>query len=367
MPHGGGKLRRSRKRRQGTELLCEWVFRPLAHLVVLVLAPLRVPPPAVVLAATATGLLAAFELAHGHLVLAAILLQVKTVLDNADGQLARLTGRESVLGRYLDSESDLLVDAALLAALGSLTGEHGLALAAFVVLTLVLGINFNVERLYRRERGATSDPMPAGIGASRGSLERVYGVVYAPQDRLVEGFIERRLARARAGTAGRLAYHDRWTVAVIANFGLSTQLAALGLCLALGRPAALPLARARVRARGRRTRGPARALAATRSARWWSRETRNRDARRTGGSRCNGRRERRPGVPELGKAAAAAWDRLTPVTSTLPTGRGSSPTSRRSSPRSAWISKRRERGTPRGGSCGRSTTPPPDMKAIPSL
>ena len=236
MPHGGGKLRRSRKRRQGTELLCEWVFRPLAHLVVLVLAPLRVPPPAVVLAATATGLLAAFELAHGHLVLAAILLQVKTVLDNADGQLARLTGRESVLGRYLDSESDLLVDAALLAALGSVTGEHGLSLAAFAVLTLVLGINFNVERLYRRERGATSDPMPPASGIAR-VLERVYGVVYAPQDRLVEGFIERRLVRARAGTAGRLAYHDRWTVALIANFGLSTQLAALGLCLALGRPA----------------------------------------------------------------------------------------------------------------------------------
>jgi hypothetical protein len=77
--------------------------------------------------------------------------------------------------------------------------------------------------------------MPSAQGIAR-VLERVYGVVYAPQDRLVEGFIERRLARA--GAAGRLAYHDRWTVAVIANLGLSTQLAALGLCLALGRPAA---------------------------------------------------------------------------------------------------------------------------------
>jgi archaetidylinositol phosphate synthase len=237
MSHGAWALRRSPKRRQGTELLCEWVFRPLAHLVVLVLAPLRVPPPGVVLTATATGLVAAFELAHDHLVLAAILLQVKTVLDNADGQLARLTGQESVLGRYLDSESDLLVDAALLAALGSLTGEHSLALATFVVLTLVLGINFNVERLYRREHGAISDPMPAARGIA-GVLQRVYGVVYAPQDRLVEGFVERRLARARAGPASRLAYHDRWTVAIIANFGLSTQLAALGICLAVGRPAA---------------------------------------------------------------------------------------------------------------------------------
>ena len=52
---------------------------------------------------------------------------------------------------------------------------------------------------------------------NRAGLEHVYGVVYAPQDRFVEAFIDHRLVRGRAGTAGRLAYHDRWTVAVIAN------------------------------------------------------------------------------------------------------------------------------------------------------
>ncbi|MGH3001595.1 MAG: CDP-alcohol phosphatidyltransferase family protein [Gaiellaceae bacterium] len=239
MTHGNGRLRRSRKHRQGTEVLCELVFRPLAHLVVLALAPLRVPPPAVVLAATGTGLGAALALARGHLLVAAILLQLKTVLDNADGQLARLTGRITVLGRYLDSESDLLVDAALLAALGYVTAEHGLAALGFVVLTLVLAVNFNVERLYRRERGDLSDPMPPATGVAR-VLERIYGVVYAPQDRLVERFAERRLERAGADPDRRLAYHDAWTVGAIANFGLSTQMAALGLCLAAGRPAAYP-------------------------------------------------------------------------------------------------------------------------------
>ena len=159
------------------------------------------------------------------------------MLDNADGQLARLTGRESVLGRYLDSESDLLVDAALLAALGSLTGEHGLALAAFVVLTLVLGINFNLERLFRRERGAISDPMPAGTGHRGAARARLRSRLRPAGP--ARGGLRRASPRAGArGTNARLAYHDRWTVAIIANFGLSTQLAALGLCLALGRPAA---------------------------------------------------------------------------------------------------------------------------------
>ena len=103
-----------------------------------VLLPLRVPPPAVVLAATATGLTAAALLAGDNLVAAALLLQLKTVLDNADGQLARASGRESVLGRYLDSESDLLVNVALFAALAHVTGRPWLALASFLSLTFVL-------------------------------------------------------------------------------------------------------------------------------------------------------------------------------------------------------------------------------------
>jgi hypothetical protein len=62
-------------------------------------------------------------------------------------------------------------------------------------------------------------------------LARVYNVVYAPQDRLVEAFVD---SRAR----GRRAYHDGATLSILANFGLSTQLAALGICLVAGRPAA---------------------------------------------------------------------------------------------------------------------------------
>ena len=234
-PPGPGLLRRSRKERPSTELLCEYVFRPVAHLVVLALLPLRVPPPAVVLAATAVGLGAALEIARGQLVAGALLLQLKTVLDNADGQLARASGRVSALGRYLDSESDLLVNAAVFAALAYQTGEAGLAAAAFVVLTLVLSVDFNLERLYRAERGDSREAMPPATGFAA-FLARVYGLVYRPQDRLVERSVEWRLSRLEAGPEARLAYHDRATLRVLVNFGLSTQLAVLGLCLVLGHP-----------------------------------------------------------------------------------------------------------------------------------
>ncbi|HEU5363513.1 MAG TPA: CDP-alcohol phosphatidyltransferase family protein [Gaiellaceae bacterium] len=216
-----------RKPRQGIELVCEYAFRPAAHLLARALRPLRVPPPAVVLAATCVGLGAAVAIGAGHFLVGAVLLQLKTLLDNADGQLARLSGRITAFGRYLDSESDLLVDAAVFAALGVHVGPV-LALAGFLALTLVLSANFNVERLYRSAHGRT----PSSSGEPEDRKTRVvaalYRVLYEPQDRLFDALARRRPA----------AWHEPRGVQVLANMGLSTQLAVLGLCLALSQPAA---------------------------------------------------------------------------------------------------------------------------------
>jgi archaetidylinositol phosphate synthase len=206
------KLARSRKERLRQETVCEAVFRPLAHLVVLALAPLRVPPPAVVLASTAFGLAGAVELARGQLVVAALLVQAKTVFDNADGQLARLTSRVTAFGRYLDSECDLLVNAALFAGLGWYTGRPFVAALGFVALTAVLSVNFNVERLARG--------VPVGWDAS--ALGRVYGLLYGWQDRLADRFLHGR--------------HDLFVVGALAQLGMSSQLAAFGVCMAVGSP-----------------------------------------------------------------------------------------------------------------------------------
>jgi archaetidylinositol phosphate synthase len=204
--------------------VCEWVFRPLAHPLVLGLARLRVPPPAVVMAAGAAGLAGALELGRGSLLAAALLVQLKTLLDNADGQLARLTGRTSAFGRYLDSELDLLVNAALFAALGRLAGQPVLALAGFLSLTSVLSLNFNVERLSRE---TPAEPEAEPKGGATAVLRRIYGFVYAPQDRLAEALVARRPVLTTVAS-----------VSVFANLGMSTQLAAFGLLIALGHPLA---------------------------------------------------------------------------------------------------------------------------------
>lgn len=203
-------LERSRKPTPTRELVADALYRPLAHLVVLVLLPLRVPPPAVVLAGLAAGLAAAVEITRGGLLVAAALVVLKTVLDGADGALARASGRLTAFGRYLDSDCDLVVNAALFAAIGYATGRPLLALAGFVASTLVLSLNFNLRRLY-----CGTEAMPEGGGLAR----TLYELVYAPQDRLADRIVRRPPSLA--------------TLRVFHNLGLATQHTALAMVLVL--------------------------------------------------------------------------------------------------------------------------------------
>lgn len=168
------------------------------------------PPTAVVVAGFAAGLAAAVEIVLGNLVAAAVLVVVKTILDGADGGLARAAGRETAFGRYLDSDCDLIVNAAFFAAIGYATGHPLLALAGFAVSTLVLSLNFNLRRIY-----CGTSAMPEGGGAAR----RFYELAYAPQDRVIDRLVRRR---------PRLA-----TLRVLHNLGLATQHTVLAVCLVL--------------------------------------------------------------------------------------------------------------------------------------
>ena len=186
----------------------EAFYRPLAHVVVQALLPLRVSPPAVVLAGLAAGIAAAVEIARGELLVAAALVVLKTVLDGADGALARAADRVTAFGRYLDSDCDLVVNVALAAAIGYASGRPLLALAGFLAATVVLSLNFNLRRVYQG-----SSAMPPGGGAAR----RFYELVYAPQDRLAD-----RLVRRRPSRRTLWAFH---------NLGLATQHTALAVVL----------------------------------------------------------------------------------------------------------------------------------------
>ena len=239
--------RRSLKPRPRTEWISQYIFRPLAHQVVRVLLPLRVPPTALVAFHTLLGVIAGGMIAQGNLVAAALLIQVKTVLDNADGQLARASGMVTETGRYMDTEGDLIVNAAIFWGLGALTGQWLLALVAFIVLTVFLSADFNFEYLYRKERQEYFRPAPDTSNENQAvlrGLEWFYAAFFKPQDLGIRAFSEARFSsissrfpNAQNVPEARLAYFEADSLFVLANLELSTQLLVLGAFLVMGVPA----------------------------------------------------------------------------------------------------------------------------------
>lgn len=235
-------LRETRKDRPGVEVLNEFVYRPLAQLLVPPLAKLKVPPEAVVLLHTGLGLLAARQIARGERLRPALLLQVKTVLDNADGQLARATNKTSAVGRYLDTEMDTVVNAALLLAL-----DRRLGLPALALQGLILTADFLLEKGYRETRGEVfrADPKLASDGPLLNVLRGVYDVWFVPQEKVLTKVFENRFRSVGGRAEDRGAYNPLFGTHVAANLGLTTQLALAGTLIALGKPkwylASLPL------------------------------------------------------------------------------------------------------------------------------
>lgn len=230
-------LAQTRKARPASEWAAERVFRPLAQHLVAPAARAGLRPTWIVVAHTGLVLLAAHQIRQGRRLSPALLLQVKTVLDNLDGQLARATDQTTLTGRYLDSELDVVGNLALLSAL------HGplLGAAANTLLSLILSTDYLWERDYRATRGETFRAPAAQHGDHPqllAVLERVYALYFAPQERLLGGLFERRLERAagRPPTErDRLAYTAAAPLTISANLGLSSQLALLGVCLVIGR------------------------------------------------------------------------------------------------------------------------------------
>ncbi len=225
------------KARPAREWVCEGVFRPLAARLVSPLAQRGINPLHVVLAHTALGVGVGVLLRRGHRVTPAVLLQVKTLLDNLDGQLARATGQTTETGRYLDTEGDLLVNAAVLV---GLAGWWGVPLT--VLQSLILSVDYLWERDHREARGEVFRDPPAQAGDDPrvlAALKRGYALYFTPQERVLGALFEGRLRAAAGGPPtpdDRLAYTPREINVVAVNLGLSTQLLALGLCLTARRP-----------------------------------------------------------------------------------------------------------------------------------
>ncbi|MCL6621845.1 MAG: CDP-alcohol phosphatidyltransferase family protein [Syntrophobacterales bacterium] len=174
-------------------LLARWVDRPLSRCLSPRLAARRVPPNAVTMVGSSIGLLGALLLAQtgyaAHLA-GALLFLAAVVLDGVDGEVARLSLRESRFGHYLDIITDNLVHVAVFG--GIAAGLHRQAPDArhlYALALLLVGFALCALAVYlvlgRHKEPSGTDSLAARLVAALNSRDFAYLVLLlALADRL---------------------------------------------------------------------------------------------------------------------------------------------------------------------------------------
>lgn len=104
--------KRSLKPLEVEEPIDVWIHRPLAYLLAKALMPTPVSPNAVTVISILFGIAGGIALLSSfphHMLVGGLCIFASAVFDCADGQLARMRGTSSLLGRMLDGSADLIV------------------------------------------------------------------------------------------------------------------------------------------------------------------------------------------------------------------------------------------------------------------
>jgi len=240
----------------------EWAdrrfFRPAGWRIATTLAPTRISPDAVTLASLVLGVIAGhlFWYANPWINAAGVVLFVwSDVLDSADGQLARLRGTSTRMGRILDGLADSARFLSLYAHLGARLYVSGwgwggvvLALAALFSHTYQAAAADFIRQAYLYFAVGKGSELDVGSepAARQGSFwERVAGWLYGDYVRRQAWLFPRTTALARF-LAGRdvppsisraWANRQRWVVAGCAWIAQNIRFLLLALTVVPGSPA----------------------------------------------------------------------------------------------------------------------------------
>ena len=126
--------------------------RPIARVIANALKDTNFTPIHVTIGFIISGLIAIYFTVVGYYWLAAFFLIVKSILDAADGELARVKQKPSYSGRYLDSIADFILNALIFIAIWYVTNTAiWLCVAAFLALQLQ-GTLYNYYYVILRNR-----------------------------------------------------------------------------------------------------------------------------------------------------------------------------------------------------------------------
>ena len=183
------------------------------------------------------GLCAVAAMLNGQFILAGFLLLLKSGIDAADGELARLKKTPSYSGRYLDSNFDFVLNFLFLGTITYIVNASPfLFLAAFFGMQLQ-GTLYNYYYVILRNRSVGADStsnvfelktpnaLPGESQKSVNILFKIYTIVYGVFDRIIH-FLDKDAYKANS--------FPNWFMTLVSVYGLGFQLLIIAVMLPLG-------------------------------------------------------------------------------------------------------------------------------------
>lgn len=210
--------------------------RPVARRIANILKNTNFTPIDVTLAFIVSGLLAIICILNEYYWAAAFFLILKSILDAADGELARLKNTPSYTGRYLDSVADILLNAIIFLVLWHITTSTILmAIIAFLGIQLQ-GTLYNYYYVILRNKfdgDSTSRVFEKKAPiALKGEKQNHVNILFGLYKLLYGRFDSIIYALDKQAYRGKTT--PNWLMTAISTFGLGFQLLLIAILLVLG-------------------------------------------------------------------------------------------------------------------------------------
>ena len=210
--------------------------RPVARWIANGFKDTRIKPVDVTLMFIVAGLFAIVSILYHQYALAAFFLILKSILDAADGELARVKNTPSYTGRYLDSVSDIILNALFLLTICYIT-DGSLVMTFFAFCGIQLqGTLYNYYYVILRNKvdgDKTSRVFEEGVptalpGEKQINVDRLfwmYTLCYGVFDKAIQALDK---------DAEQAEHYPKWFMTALSCFGLGFQLLIIAVMLCVG-------------------------------------------------------------------------------------------------------------------------------------
>lgn len=210
--------------------------RPFGKAIALQLKNTKFTPIHVTLLFGISGLIAIYCILENHYLLAGFFIVLKSVIDAADGELARLKNTPSYVGRYLDSVFDIILNFLFVLTI-CFVSETPLWMAFLAFFCIQLqGTLYNYYYVILRHKSVGGDAtskifeyksptaLPGEKQRNVDILFRIYTIVYGLFDKIIH---------ALDRNAYKVKTFPNWFMTAISIYGLGFQLLLIAIMLPL--------------------------------------------------------------------------------------------------------------------------------------